>query len=73
MRDALRAVADGKGAKVYPGQWKRAKALIKAGKAIDYVGASGSVNFDANGDPTEAAYHLWRIARSKHRVIGTFR
>ncbi len=73
VRDALRAVADGKGAKIYPGQWKRAKALIKAGKAIDYVGAAGSSDFDKNGDPTEAAYHLWRISRGKHQVIGTFK
>ena len=47
---ALRAVASGKGEKVGPGEWAKAKALIKAGKDITYTGAGGSYNFDANGD-----------------------
>lgn len=73
VRDALRAVANGKGMKIYPGQWKEAMAAIKAGKEIDYVGATGSVDFDQNGDPTEALYNLWQISRGKPRVIGTFK
>ncbi len=35
---------------VGPNEWARAKAALAAGKAIDYEGASGSVDFDANGD-----------------------
>jgi len=47
---ALRAVASGPGTVIRPGEWKKAKALIKAGKAINYEGASGNVDFDKNGD-----------------------
>lgn len=35
---------------IRPGQWAEAKAAIAAGKDINYEGASGSVDFDANGD-----------------------
>ena len=35
-----------------PGDWAKAKALIKAGKDIDYDGAGGAYEFDANGDVT---------------------
>ncbi len=73
VRDALRSVADGKGAKVLPGQWKKAVALIKAGKAIDYVGASGTVDFDKNGDPVEALYKLWQIKGGKAVVLANFK
>ncbi len=70
VRDALRMVADGKGTKIYPGQWKKAVALIKAGKAIDYVGASGTVDFDKNGDVTEASYKLFRVVKGKPVDLG---
>jgi branched-chain amino acid transport system substrate-binding protein len=33
-----------------PGEWEKAKALIKAGKEINYEGATGSLDFDAAGD-----------------------
>ena len=35
---------------VGPGDWAKAKAAIAAGKSVNYQGASGSVDFDANGD-----------------------
>ena len=49
---ALREVATAPGEKVGPGEWAKAKALIKAGKDIDYDGAGGAYEFDANGDVT---------------------
>lgn len=49
---ALREVASAPGEKVGPGDWAKAKALIKAGKDIDYDGAGGAYEFDANGDVT---------------------
>jgi branched-chain amino acid transport system substrate-binding protein len=70
VRNALRMVADGKGTKIYPGQWKKAVRLIKAGKAIDYVGASGTVDFDKNGDVTEASYKLFRVVNGKPKDLG---
>jgi branched-chain amino acid transport system substrate-binding protein len=49
---ALREVAGPGGEKILPGEWSKAKALIKAGKKINYEGASGNLDFDANGDVT---------------------
>ena len=47
---ALREVASAPGEKIGPGEWAKAKELIKAGKDIDYDGAGGAYDFDANGD-----------------------
>ena len=50
MAAALREVASAPGEKVGPGEWAKAKELLKAGKDIDYDGAGGAYDFDANGD-----------------------
>ena len=47
---ALREVANAPGEVIRPGEWKKAKELIAAGKDINYEGASGQVDFDENGD-----------------------
>ncbi|MEE8454415.1 MAG: ABC transporter substrate-binding protein, partial [Limibaculum sp.] len=47
---ALPEVANAPGEIVRPGEWEKAKALIAAGKEVNYEGASGSVDFDAAGD-----------------------
>ncbi len=47
---ALREVASAPGEKVGPGEWAKAKELLKAGKDIDYDGAGGAYDFDGNGD-----------------------
>ena len=50
IAQALRAVATPPGEVILPGEWAKAKALIKAGKAINYEGATGSLDFDEAGD-----------------------
>jgi len=50
VRSALRDVANAPGEVVGPGEWAKAVALIADGKDINYEGASGSHEFDANGD-----------------------
>lgn len=47
---ALRSIAGPKGTVIYPGEFAKAKALIKQGTRINYEGASGPVDFDAAGD-----------------------
>jgi len=47
---ALREVANAPGEVIRPGEWAKAKKLIAEGKDINYEGASGPVDFDANGD-----------------------
>lgn len=50
IRDALRTVANKGGIKIRPGEWEKAKRTIRTGMDIDYVGASGEIEFDDNGD-----------------------
>ena len=47
---ALLQLNDPAGEVIGVGEWAKAKAAIAAGKAINYAGASGSVDFDGNGD-----------------------
>ena len=47
---ALREVANAPGMVIRPGEWKMAKEAIAAGEDINYEGASGAIEFDANGD-----------------------
>ena len=50
LSQALRDVATAPGDVILPGEWAKAVADIKAGKDIDYQGASGPVEFDKAGD-----------------------
>lgn len=62
IRDAMRKVTDPKGEKVYAGvaQLKHGLQLLKQGKTIQYVGATGPIRFDANGD-TVAPMTVWSV------------
>lgn len=50
VKNALREVANAPGEVVGPGEWAKAVQLIGEGKDINYEGAAGSHEFDANGD-----------------------
>jgi ABC-type branched-subunit amino acid transport system substrate-binding protein len=50
IRDKLRLVANPSGTVIYPGEFKKAFQLLDQGKAINYEGCAGSVDFDKNGD-----------------------
>jgi len=58
VRDALRTVANAPGEPVGPGDWAKAVELIKAGKDIDYTGATGSMDFDDAGDVAGVIGHF---------------
>ena len=47
---AIRDVAAAPGETIRPGEWAKAVEAIKSGKGVNYEGASGNVDFDANGD-----------------------
>ncbi len=47
---ALRSISKAPGDVIRPGEWKKAKEAIAAGKDINYEGASGNVDFDDKGD-----------------------
>lgn len=46
----LRTISGPNGTTVFPGEFAKAKALLKQGARINYEGASGPVDFDAAGD-----------------------
>jgi branched-chain amino acid transport system substrate-binding protein len=62
IRDAMRKLQDPSATMVGTGpeEFKKAVALIKAGKAIRYSGATGPLEFDANGDVSGAAL-IWTV------------
>lgn len=47
---ALREIATAPGEVILPGEWAKAKAILAAGGDINYEGAAGNQDFDANGD-----------------------
>lgn len=57
IRAALREVSGEPGKMILPGQWAEAKAAIAAGEAINYMGASGVIEFDPAGD-TEGIFSV---------------
>lgn len=50
LSQALRSVASAPGEVILPGEWEKAVELISQGVEINYEGASGSHEFDENGD-----------------------
>ena len=50
LNEALRKVSSAPGTVILPGEWEKAKKAIAAGQDINYEGASGNHEFDANGD-----------------------
>lgn len=62
IRDNIRAVTSPDGIEVYPGPdgIRRAKELLAEGKTIRYVGATGALSFDQNGD-VQAPKMTWKL------------
>ena len=60
IRDALRKVANPPGEVVTANEFAKAVDFIRRGIAVNYEGASGSVDFDENGD-SYAPVGVWEI------------
>lgn len=71
IRDHLRAINDPDGEVVGPGDFAEAADLLNAGEAVNYEGASGSVNYDANGDVAGTFGH-WEIQNGEYKTIRVF-
>ena len=71
IRAALRAVANPPGTVVGPGQFAQAIALIQAGEDINYEGASGPCDFDANGD-VDPPMAEWQLQGGQYVTLRTF-
>jgi len=71
IRDALRDVANPPGEVILPGEWEKATKLLENGEDIDYKGASGSIDFDGNGDVGGTFAH-WAIKGGKIETVKVF-
>lgn len=71
IRDAMRAVVDPAGEKIFAGpeEFKKALALIAEGKAIKYEGVIGPVAFDEVGD-ISGPFRLWQIEGGEVKTTG---
>ncbi|MCH8346216.1 MAG: ABC transporter substrate-binding protein [Chloroflexi bacterium] len=63
IRDNLRYIANPGGEVINPGTagFTTALELLEAGEDIDYEGAAGPQDFDANGDVAKGAIEIWKI------------
>jgi ABC-type branched-subunit amino acid transport system substrate-binding protein len=68
IHDNLRVVANPPGMIIGPGQFAAAKRAIKNGVKINYDGASGPVDFDANGD-VSGLYDIWKVEQGQITVV----
>jgi branched-chain amino acid transport system substrate-binding protein len=68
IQGAMRTVADPPGMPVGPGAWATALTAIKAGAKVNYDGASGPVDIDANGDVV-APYDIWKVQGGQITVV----
>ena len=73
IRDNIARVTSPNGEEVYPGPegFKRAKELLAEGKTIRYVGATGALAFDENGD-VQAPKMTWKMDGDEHVETGYF-
>ena len=71
IKAALRQVANPPGTQVGPGDIARALELIRSGQDIDYEGAAGSQDFDAQGDVLNTI-EIWRISGGSITSTGQF-
>ena len=70
IRDHMRVVANPPGEVVIPGEFEKAFGLLKAGKAINYEGAAGSVDFDKHGDVV-TPIEIWEYQDGKLVTLRT--
>ena len=63
VRDVLRAVANPPGEIVGPGDIARALELVRDGEEINYVGASGNVDFDDHGNVV-SSMRVWYVEKN---------
>jgi branched-chain amino acid transport system substrate-binding protein len=72
VHEALRQVCCGPGEVVEPGEWAKAKALIAAGKKINYEGASGDCDFDEYGN-VQGVYGHYVVENGAFKLVDLLR
>jgi ABC-type branched-subunit amino acid transport system substrate-binding protein len=72
MLEEMQAVSGPPGDPYTFEQLGTALTALANGEEIDYQGASGPIDWDANGDPTAATYELWRFESGKIESLRNF-
>jgi branched-chain amino acid transport system substrate-binding protein len=67
IRDNVRKISNPPGIQV--GTFQEGMKLLKEGKKINYQGASGAVDFDANGDILSRPFSYYQVKGGKNVVI----
>lgn len=60
IRNTIRNISAPGGTVIQPGQWSTALSEVAAGHNVNWEGAAGSENFDANGD-VKGSYEVWGV------------
>lgn len=68
IRAALREVSAPPGEIVGPGEWAKAREAFASGKAVNYEGASGPIDFNAAGD-ARGRIEVWDIADGRINTV----
>ena len=66
----VRAVSGPPGLQVGPDQLGRAVRVLRAGREVDYQGASGPLDLDPAGDPTVAEFGVYAYRGGRMRTVG---
>lgn len=53
---------NGSVSKINVNEFANAASILKNGGQIDYDGATGSIDFDQNGDPSSGTYLIWKVS-----------
>ncbi|MGE0239094.1 MAG: ABC transporter substrate-binding protein [Parvibaculaceae bacterium] len=71
IRAAIFEVANGPGEKIGPGvdELKKALALIKEGKPIDYIGVTGMNDYDDRGENRVGGAKFWHIDAKEKKIV----
>jgi ABC-type branched-subunit amino acid transport system substrate-binding protein len=68
IKNNMRTIANPPGTVVKPGDWAMAVNLLKAGTKINYEGASGDCDFDANG-AAAPPYVIWSMVNGQNMTL----
>lgn len=71
IRDSLREVSSPPGAMMGPGELARALERVRDGDPVNYTGAAGDHDFDANGDVLNTI-QIWRVGADTIEDTGIF-
>lgn len=71
VRDQMRRMANPGGTEVGPQNFLEGVEAAANGDDLNFKGASSSVNFNEAGDPTQAAYAIWKFTEESTETVET--